>query len=258
MVHMLPESLSQRRWWWLAVGGRKPFTAYQQEVASLMLRQWQTQFNCLAEPGSGRLLIGHDGRLIHADPWTQVQLAQSPHILQQLRDTLYPVASQRWGNNACKQLRDFATDLNSKPYWVCFHQSQAQADDDTSRHWYVELRPLEPEDLPTIGSIEDRRVAQSIAYIHDYYHQSPSLAQVAGAVSVSPFHFHRLFTKHVGISPKHYVQRKQLQVAKWLLRSSRFSIGTVASRSGFASHGHFTSTFQRVVGMTPRQYREQS
>ena len=101
-----------------------------------------------------------------------------------------------------------------------------------------------------------RRVAQAVAYIHENFNQSPTLTQVAQNVGVSPFHFHRLFMKHVGISPKQYLQRKQMQVAKWLLRSSRQSIGKVATQSGFASHGHFTSTFQRMAGMSPRRYRE--
>ena len=37
---------------------------------------------------------------------------------------------------------------------------------------------------------------------------------------------------------------------------SGLSLGNVASATGFSSHGHFTSTFHRVVGAIPSQYRE--
>ena len=256
MQHILPESLVDDRCWWLLVArDGQPFSTFEQQIASLLLRQWQARFNGLIEPNSCRLLVGQDGRLIHADPWTRACLVKNPEMLSQLLGMLNPIADQRWGNSTTNGSHDFATELDGKPYWVCFHHNQA-LDTPDSKYWHLHLRPLEAGELPTIGPIEDHRVAKSLAYIHDNFNQSPTLTQVAQNVGVSPFHFHRLFMKHVGISPKQYLQRKQMQVAKWLLRSSRQSIGKVASQSGFASHGHFTSTFQRMAGMTPRQYRE--
>ena len=256
MQQMLPESLTGDRWWWLvAARNGQPFSALEQQIAALLLRQWQARFNGLTEPNSGKLLLGQDGRLIHADPWTQACMAKHPETHSQLLDMLNPIADQRWGNNKTNGSRDFAIELNGNPVWVCFHRNQA-FDTPESKYWHLHLRLLEADELPIIGPVDDRRVAQSIAYIHENFHQSPNLTQVAQNVGVSPFHFHRLFMKHVGISPKQYLQRKQMQVAKWLLRSSRQSIGKVAAQSGFASHGHFTSTFQRMAGMSPRQYRE--
>ena len=94
---------------------------------------------------------------------------------------------------------------------------------------------------------------QALAYIHENYHLAPSLSDVARAVSVSPFHFHRLFTAQVGVSPKHYLQGRQLQMARWLLGRGSVPIGTIAQRTGFSSHGHFTSTFS--PGGRPEPHR---
>ena len=105
--------------------------------------------------------------------------------------------------------------------------------------------------------LDGGRIARAIAYLHDVYPESPSLAQISKQAHMSPFHFHRLFSRQAGISPKHYLQKKQLQVAKWLLRSSKHSIGSIAAHTGFASHGHFTSTFHRLVGVSPTEYRQQ-
>ena len=143
-----------------------------------------------------------------------------------------------------------------KPYWVRFNRKRL-IDLPLAEHWYLELYPLEEGELVTIGSIEDERVARAIGYIHETFQEAPSLAEMARAMHVSPFHFHRLFTQSLGISPKHYLQQKQLQVAKWLLCTSREPISTLAARTGFASHGHFSSTFQRLVGKSPSQYREE-
>jgi AraC family transcriptional regulator, regulatory protein of adaptative response / methylated-DNA-[protein]-cysteine methyltransferase len=107
-----------------------------------------------------------------------------------------------------------------------------------------------------VGIVSDPRIAQAIAYIHENFDSSPSLTDIARHVHVSPFHFHRLFSKQVGASPKHYLQKKQLQMARWWLRRTNTAIANVAKQAGFSSHGHFTSTFHRVVGKSPSEYRE--
>ena len=119
----------------------------------------------------------------------------------------------------------------------------------------MELRPLDPDELPIVGTVPDPRIALAIAYVHEHFRDTPSLAQIARHVHMSQYHFHRLFSRLAGISPKHYLQKKQIQVGKWLLRATKRPVGDIAALAGFASHGHFTSTCQRHLGMNPTQYR---
>ena len=100
-----------------------------------------------------------------------------------------------------------------------------------------------------------QRVARAIAFIHDHFADNPSLEDIAAEVHVSPFHFHRVFTRLVGESPKRYLQLKQLQVASELLRRSYVPIRDIARLTGFTSHGHFNATFRRVVGESPTEHR---
>ena len=86
--------------------------------------------------------------------------------------------------------------------------------------------------------------------------EQSSLAVASKQAGMSPLHFQRLYMKQVGISPKQYLMRKQLQMAKWFLRAHRIHISKVASATGFSSHGHFTSTFHRLIGVSPTEYRE--
>lgn len=255
MVVMIPEKLPDR-WWWMLLGrDEAAFTPMEQNLATLMLRQLQTSFNQVTEPGMGRILLGHDDRLIHADPAAQVWLLQSPEVFDELVAHLHGLVPQRWPALERKVGHDFAVKLGGKPYWVCFYQTM-MTDQPESLRWYLETRLLADDELPLIGALDDERTAQAVGYMHDHFDQSPSLADIAQAVHVSPFHFHRLFSKQVGVSPKQYLQRKQLQAAKWLLRTTRLPIAAVAVRSGFSSHGHFTSTFHRVIGQIPSHYRD--
>jgi AraC-like DNA-binding protein len=249
------ESFVHKTWWFLAVARREPaFNPKEQHLAALMLRHWQALFSQPDEPGMGRLLLGSDNRLIAADLNTRALLLQQPNMLDGLISRFHPVVQQRYPGLADRTTRDIALQLDGRPVWVCFRRCRA-IEGTGNEHWYLEVRALEPDELTTVGLVADPRIAQALAYIHEQYAQAPSLADISRHVHVSPFHFHRLFTRQVGISPKHYLQRKQLQVAKWLLRRG-VPIATIAVRTGFSSHGHFTSTFHRLVGVSPSEYRE--
>ena len=259
LLLMVPESILLGRSWWLCLA--RPGSAFsdaEQRQAEQMLRQWLVGFCRLDEPSAGRLMISHDNKLLHADPATEQRMFDPPDKLNALLKLFRPVTSQRWPEIADTTIRDLVLDLAGTNYWIRFCRGQAFEHEQTL-HWFVDLRPLDDEDeLPAVHLLPDDRIAHAVAYIHDNFATSPSLTQIASAVNISPFHFHRLFSKQVDISPKHYVQRKQMQVAKWMLRSTRLQIGRIAILAGFSSHGHFTRTFHRLIGVSPSEYREES
>jgi AraC-like DNA-binding protein len=256
LVAMLPESIKENRWWWVVLSrSGEAFSEQEQQQLSFLLQGWHVDFNRPPERGMSRLVVGKDDRVLLTDLNLKQRLIKHPTLIEELLATLHPVVDQRFSDLADDTSRDFAVELGGVPFWVVFQKSKALGSGQ-SEAWYIELRPLGKDELPPVGEVEDIRIARAIAYLHEEFPRSPSLAQVSRAVHTSPFHFHRLFTRHVGVSPKQYLQRKQLQVAKWMLCASRSPIGTIAIESGFASHGHFTSTFHRIVGVSPSEYRD--
>jgi len=180
---------------------------------------------------------------------------RSPKIFDDLTEQLQPVAEQRWEDLADQDLHEVTLNLGGQSTWVRFYRGRGGRGIDR-RHMYVELRKSAKDDLPAVGLVEDERTALAMGYISDHFVDTPGLTELAEYVETSPFHFHRLFSNHAQISPKHFLLRTQLQHAKWLLRASREQIGEVSILAGFASHGHFTATFHRMVGISPSQYRE--
>jgi AraC-like DNA-binding protein len=257
MVHLQLANAVEGRTWYLAIGRRSnAFTDKEQKLGSLLLRQLQVQFDQCEETGLGRLLLGLDNRLIHADPGSEANFVSEPETFTRLVDMFQPTVAQRWPELDDNTVHDMVLDLG-RPIWVRFYRG-GEVDGLEVRHWYLELRPVTQDDVPPIGVLEDERIARAVAYLTDNYEQAPSLSDVARAVSTSPFHFHRLFSREVGLSPKHFLLRMQLQMAKWMLSATRIPIGDIASHTGFASHGHFTATFHRLVGISPTEYRERS
>lgn len=257
MVQALPAAPGGRRFWLLMLGRRSgDFEEIDRRRGALMLRLVQAEFDHVVEAGLGRVLLDQDYQLIHADPISESQFEDDPSALRALAQELPPVIEQRWPSLNDSAAHDVALELLGRPVWIRLRRS-GPIDGLQRQHWYLELRPLSEQDIPAVGVTADDRVARAVAYLSDHYVESPTLGDVADAVKTSPFHFHRLFVKHVGLSPKHYLLRMQLMIAKWLLRATRQSIGDIAAATGFASHGHFTATFHRIVGVSPSTYREQ-
>jgi AraC-like DNA-binding protein len=81
----------------------------------------------------------------------------------------------------------------------------------------------------------------------------PTLAARAG---VSPAYFARRFRATFGETPHQYVLARRIERAQFLLRESDRSVAEVCVDVGLTSVGSFTTSFRRVVGMTPTAYRE--
>ncbi len=101
-----------------------------------------------------------------------------------------------------------------------------------------------------------REVRRAIEYIHANLGRDLSLTEMATAVSLSPFHFSRVFKHSTGVSPYQFVLRQRIQRAKELLLSGAETIADVALRVGFCDQSHFTAQFKRICGVTPRQFAD--
>jgi AraC-like DNA-binding protein len=80
----------------------------------------------------------------------------------------------------------------------------------------------------------------------------PALARVA---HVSPAHFSRTFRDTFGETPHRYLQRRRVERAMFLLRSTERSVTDVCLDVGFTSLGTFSRTFSGIVGESPSSYR---
>jgi AraC-like DNA-binding protein len=87
------------------------------------------------------------------------------------------------------------------------------------------------------------------------YREPLTLAEIARAVGVSPFHLSRLVTAATGVPIYRMIVRRRLRDALELLLDTRESISRIALAVGFASHSHLTDAFRREYGVPPRAVR---
>jgi AraC family transcriptional regulator len=85
--------------------------------------------------------------------------------------------------------------------------------------------------------------------------QRVRLQEASRAACLSPFHFHRSFSRLFGETPHAYLTRHRLDRAAYLLRKSNLSVTEICLETGFESLGSFSSLFSRHFGKSPRDFR---
>ncbi len=100
------------------------------------------------------------------------------------------------------------------------------------------------------------RVEQAIRYLEAHFRQQPELRQVAESVGLSEYHFQRLFTRWVGISPKRFLQYLTKEYAKDLLRQP-VDLLEASYASGLSGPGRLHDLFVVTEAVTPGEYKQQ-
>lgn len=100
-----------------------------------------------------------------------------------------------------------------------------------------------------------RRAVEAALFLDQYAHEPIDLATTASEASLSPFHFLRLFSAVLGVTPHQYLIRSRLKRAARLLAEPERSITDIALDVGFADLSNFVRTFHRAAGVSPRAFR---
>jgi AraC family transcriptional regulator len=90
-------------------------------------------------------------------------------------------------------------------------------------------------------------------YVFAHLDEQIEVSTLASMAGRSPFHFSRVFTRSVGMTPHRYVVHLRLQRAIELVREGRSSFAEIAARTGFADQSHLSRWVRRVRGVSLTQ-----
>ena len=113
------------------------------------------------------------------------------------------------------------------------------------------LAPVE-----VIGGLPPRRLQRVLEHVKENIGKDLSVADMSQVVGMSQYYFSKLFKMSTGTTPHQYVMRQRIERAQELLRDGNTALVEIATQVGFETQSHFTSVFRRLVGITPKKFRE--
>ncbi len=102
---------------------------------------------------------------------------------------------------------------------------------------------------------EDEAIKKAQLYIEKNFHERILVDDVASIVSLSRRNLERRFKKATANSVVEYIQRVKIEAAKTSLEKKRDNVNEVMYKVGYTDTKAFRSTFKKITGLSPVQYR---
>ena len=106
---------------------------------------------------------------------------------------------------------------------------------------------------------KSKYVMAAVDYISSHYGEPElSVAQIAEHLGISEGHLSHTFKRETDYTVAAYITRVRMRTAMKLLNDCRNKVYEVAEQVGYRDVAHFSSSFKRIVGVTPSEYQDRS
>jgi AraC family transcriptional regulator len=116
-------------------------------------------------------------------------------------------------------------------------------------------RPSNIETQVVRGGLPAWRMRRVIAHVEANLSGRIRIQELARLLDLSASHFCRAFKCTFDVSPRDYVLRRRIEMAQGLMLTTTEPLSSIAARCGMCDQPHFTRSFHRLVGQTPRTWR---
>ncbi|QDU91033.1 Xylose operon regulatory protein [Pirellulimonas nuda] len=104
-------------------------------------------------------------------------------------------------------------------------------------------------------ALDNRDVAESLAFIRANHAHGVNVDEVAAHVSLSRRNLEIAFRKEVGRTIHGEIQRVRFDHARRLLEETDYSVPKVAELAGYGAASYLIQVFRQRLGLTPQRYR---
>ncbi|HTH05242.1 MAG TPA: AraC family transcriptional regulator, partial [Ilumatobacteraceae bacterium] len=112
-----------------------------------------------------------------------------------------------------------------------------------------------PASISDVTPEATRHLLRAKDLVDRRYAEPLTVADLAREAGLSPAHFSREFHRTFGESPHQYLLTRRLERAAALLRNTDRTVTQVCLDVGWSSVGSFTTSFRRIHGRSPTEYR---
>lgn len=212
---------------------------------------------------AGKSILSEHGQITITNPY---ELHASPLAHKDMHlsfDTLYiseELMRYFLGGQNIKFDKRQITDTACMQLYDSLIQARIQMNDINIQHALSQFIPLlaqhaqwQKEDHQ---DIIPRRWQEVHAYIDNNLTQKIKLDQLAHIANMNKYSFSKQFKRSTGMTPFNYVLMKKVFAARQLI-DSHTDLTQLAYQFDFTDMAHFSKTFKRFVGLSPKLYKSQ-
>lgn len=108
------------------------------------------------------------------------------------------------------------------------------------------------------GGLSPKVAALVCDYMQANFHRQVYLAELADLAQLSEYHFCRMFKQSMAQTPQAYLLAVRIEQVKLRVYNGQVTMADIALQCGFANQSHMGRYFKKLVGISPRQYRQLS
>lgn len=109
-----------------------------------------------------------------------------------------------------------------------------------------------------IEKYHNPHIKAALTYIHQHLSEPLSLKTVGEAINLNASYLSDIFRREVGTNFSDYILSHRIGTAKLLLKNQGIPVQAVAEQCGFNSVGYFSTSFKKMTGQSPSEYRRMS
>lgn len=102
------------------------------------------------------------------------------------------------------------------------------------------------------------QIQSAMEYIKRHIHEKISLKTIADQIGYTEYYLSHKFKQETGCNINDYIRNYKIEEAKVLLSGTTMSIIDISNELGFSNRSYFYSSFQKVTGLSPSEYRERN
>lgn len=107
-----------------------------------------------------------------------------------------------------------------------------------------------------LGALVDDGIGAALRAMHANVARRWTVEELAGISHLSRSGFAKSFKRQVGLAPLEYLIQWRMSLARDALRRNTHTISELAFTIGYESESAFSTAFRRVVGASPKQFRD--
>ncbi len=105
-------------------------------------------------------------------------------------------------------------------------------------------------------STQRHTFTKAIRYMNEHIEKHLTLQDISSHLKISMSYVHTLFKMHTKQSPIEFFIRLKIEQACRYLSLTDYQVQEIAQRLGYFDVGYFSRTFKKIIGTSPRKYRE--